>query len=56
MSHVELLKQEIGPSLQEGGEWAPMLEVHADGGEALAEAEDDVEDERMISDDLTQIA
>jgi hypothetical protein len=29
--------------------------MHADGGEALVEAMDDVQDDRVISDDLTQV-
>ena len=33
----------------------PTLEVHADGQKALAEAANDVEDERAIGDDLAQV-
>jgi len=33
----------------------PTLEVHADGRKALAETVNDVEDERVIGDDLAQV-
>jgi hypothetical protein len=55
MGHVELFKQKVVLSLQEGGERVPMLEVHADGREVLVEAPNDVVDERMIGDDLDQV-
>jgi hypothetical protein len=52
MSHVEFFKQQVGLGFQRG-ERGPMLEVHADGGEALLEAADDTEDKRAISDGMS---
>jgi len=52
---VELLHQQVCAGIQEAGEGTAAAEVEGDGGVAVVEATQKVEDDSLVRDDLTQV-
>lgn len=50
LCHGDLFKYQFVPHLQEGGEGTSASKMKTNGGEALVEAVDDVDDERTVGD------
>ena len=56
LAHGQFLKQQIIPDFVEGGEWTGRLEQSNHVAVLLVQAEQNIEHQRAITNDLSQIA